>query len=1630
MLIRVADKTYRLPKHIPANVLDALIRWGTLTKSVVLYKAVDEPDYKWITVHPGGDDSKGMPIKIRVNSDGTGTVVGGAGGKLNAMKLTRLRSEKEWKQTARERQQAKQQRNEALPEHAKAAKAEAAEQLASAKEEATAEYLAAISEAQGWEESVRLPDDIAQQMPEKQRARFERARQKSAMAEVDKRIAEEEEKLLKYHNDKRAAEMGEVSLGDIDTSAQKDTTGLGYMDSLKAFAEENGLGGEEAGELSEETRLASFAAAEESGYIADAEIAEEMTQKLLAGAASAREADKPLREEGLHRVKGAEKPIDPAKLKDVLMARQEYKQKMAAVNSEINKLGRASDADQVLEITKGVSLVVSQNIGKRDREQLEEALKADFHQKNMKQSLDTLMSTIEDAQENHPAAAPAEEHINTGRYAEMMDIAQGIMQEPCPIDRLVADHIGLDATATLLANTWKEKYKDSPAMFRAIRNGLERAHTATVEDLQEINEERAVQNLRPAETQAQIARGAATRGAALIKQADAMVAGMKTLSDCDADDLMMVQQLNEQRKELLDEAASTLGEALGRLEFIGTLNFAMMNDNPAEIKASLGQISSKQAHQLAAAFGLDAGEHEVVSDLNNKYLRIAPEAEYKLLNPPSPEAAQDYKDAVAIKSGEQDEDGWLPAGFRDPSQEITYPEAEAAFAFKRDIALDTGMAPDAVQEETFDFLDRALADNPYNPRAVRREATTQAFISQNVPNDLQRAYNDAIRDYFPPDDLDTDEQAAWYAERTEAARQKMIHRGELAEDVPTLGAQTIILGHITDETVHATLTEMPEAAMAFAPVSEDNRHQVQSALRDYFWEHLTADSREDATTAREAVRTAQTRAEETAGVQTNIFGEEIEVARGAAEGEPTEAPPDAWERFVSSFSSVSDAHDAVRDHMRGAFLETFAKQYGSRTGAALKAGTKQVPNWDRFTIGTMTAEERERKIEEETSRRAKIGANVALRDEKGKFLPGERRKFVDKILQDERNAHQSSFGFDFDDDADKDEYKPLSERATLGDGVEQQLAAIMPQLAVNFRPGQAVSLPPAVSMDGKYAPQQRAVKLVERQGRVGVHAGVGSGKTLMGLGSFTNLQKQGKVSKGIFAVPSVVAGQFGSEALRFLEPHSADGTRGYRWKVAAGMPLSQRLAAYKDPKVDMVFVTHQAMRDDIVYEVAQQRFGGDVTAAATWMRQTKEEERRPQVQEALKDAGWTFDFSMIDEGHDLLNRVGKPNSVMANALDDLTTAHDYHVNATGTPVKNDTSEAFDVLHKLRPDLYPKSRYKEFHRRYGLDTKATREALQREMAPYVYATKISPDSEMVVKDHEIKLSKHQGDAYREVLASYRKAQVAEPGSPEHVAALRTLSPRSFEGATDEEAKAIAVERGSAAGMLRDIALSRIQNASDDVPPEQNAKLQHVMATAQEYAAKDDDGGQLPGIVFAHNLASCRMLKKQMEKAGYRVGILTGENQSTEKEVARLNFHPPLDTDGMSPAERAKASREAAKSDILIASDAAACGANLQRAGWLYHYDQPMTAKTHEQRTGRMHRIGQLREQVYVHNAIADTPLDKRNAQRVKDKYELGSTFQEATELLDDTGRAGLIRSMYHHNLEQDARKITNTSEAAA
>lgn len=81
-------------------------------KGVAGHKVKQQTGDRWITIHPHGDDEKGVPVLIRPNPDGTHRVIGGGGGAFTHLRLDNVapdtpENRDKWKAKAKDRKAAK-----------------------------------------------------------------------------------------------------------------------------------------------------------------------------------------------------------------------------------------------------------------------------------------------------------------------------------------------------------------------------------------------------------------------------------------------------------------------------------------------------------------------------------------------------------------------------------------------------------------------------------------------------------------------------------------------------------------------------------------------------------------------------------------------------------------------------------------------------------------------------------------------------------------------------------------------------------------------------------------------------------------------------------------------------------------------------------------------------------------------------------------------------------------------------------------------------------------------------------------------------------------------------------------------------------------------------------------------------------------------------------------------------------------------------------------------------------------------------------------------------------------------------------------------------------------------------------
>jgi hypothetical protein len=124
-----------------------------------LAKAELAPGIRWVTLHPNGPGTKGTPVMVQEAQHGSGVfhVVGGAGGKLNYLKLHGLAPESSYKQEASERAKAKTEVKKQQAARDKElgldkGKGKAREAVSAQKHQGQKQFIETVAKKMGWSE--------------------------------------------------------------------------------------------------------------------------------------------------------------------------------------------------------------------------------------------------------------------------------------------------------------------------------------------------------------------------------------------------------------------------------------------------------------------------------------------------------------------------------------------------------------------------------------------------------------------------------------------------------------------------------------------------------------------------------------------------------------------------------------------------------------------------------------------------------------------------------------------------------------------------------------------------------------------------------------------------------------------------------------------------------------------------------------------------------------------------------------------------------------------------------------------------------------------------------------------------------------------------------------------------------------------------------------------------------------------------------------------------------------------------------------------------------------------------------------------------------------------------------------
>ena len=188
-------------------------------------------------------------------------------------------------------------------------------------------------------------------------------------------------------------------------------------------------------------------------------------------------------------------------------------------------------------------------------------------------------------------------------------------------------------------------------------------------------------------------------------------------------------------------------------------------------------------------------------------------------------------------------------------------------------------------------------------------------------------------------------------------------------------------------------------------------------------------------------------------------------------------------------------------------------------------------------------------------------------------------------------------------------------------------------------------------------------------------------------------------------------------------------------------------------------------------------------------------------------------------------------------------------------------------------------------------------------------------------------------------------------------------------------------------------SLIERAKDIISREKEIKVRQLKKSLRELSEKFPEREDKKILVFTESRDTLSYLEKKVKDWGYKINTIHGGMRMEERIKAEAIFKN--------------------ETDVLVATEAAGEGINLQFCHLMLNYDIPWNPNRLEQRMGRIHRYGQ-RKEVYVFNLVATDTREGKVLTRLFTKLEeirqaLGSdkVFDVVSEILHGRNLSQLL-----------------------
>ncbi|HEY9751954.1 MAG TPA: hypothetical protein V6C46_03320, partial [Coleofasciculaceae cyanobacterium] len=629
---------------------------------------------KWITVNPSGVEGAGVPILIMPHEDGTATVIGGADGKLNLLKLNSVKTPEQWKEAARERKLKKREKEKARQEGmTDDQKQQEKEDLAKVKEyKQTANHQNALKTLDALDnagieygltpehkQALQMPPDPgadADKVAEWQRLTKEATQQIKAIHQAY------EQKLITDHDARSAAMLAD---GDLET----DNRVVENQAHTAATADGNPIS--EIMSLPGGTWMVRGADGPRTFDNWKDAAKEHVRNVLQSEQQMGVDRTQP---DSFYSPTGWVKDVKPEQLPEGFEFKPEMALEIARLSAERKAIDRQSkDAEDAIKKRNPAELGSGFDMGPvREIATQEVAARLEQEAKLRKDAFinNRFLELIKDQGE----AKQMRKHYQVGGYSGLAEIASEVLKQN-PISRALVDALGHNESAKVLAYMMRQQL--TPTEYDRVTSAIAAYH---------------------AQTSTNFARGATKQTEKLQQRLAAIHEEMLALSEFAEGDFDPLQQL--QVDSLAYEADSLkrsiqeiLGTTLGKLQATAAMVAALEAkpktlrltgehakklsgtlvglEDPAAIPAPTIDTEGDQGDGLGSdatpglleAYGLTAEDLKTFDGPDGPMLQINESGLQKLAVGYNPEDTEAYERAIAIKRGDMDEAGFVPEGF-------------------------------------------------------------------------------------------------------------------------------------------------------------------------------------------------------------------------------------------------------------------------------------------------------------------------------------------------------------------------------------------------------------------------------------------------------------------------------------------------------------------------------------------------------------------------------------------------------------------------------------------------------------------------------------------------------------------------------------------------------------------------------------------------------------------------------------------------------------------------------------------------------------------------------------------------------------------------------------------------------